>query len=123
MLLGIYLIFSILLDIPQFRTLLLRRDPHFRPLASVFCLSVVAKLCLLVLEETPKVPTSDESWKKAAPEGVGGVVNRSIFWWINDLMMRGYRRLIGLADLDPLQNKFDSSSLLARIDERWRYSE
>ena len=121
-LLGIYFFFSILADIPQLRSLFLRSDPHFRPLASIFCLSIVAKICLLVLEEVPKVSTADESWKIAAPEGVGGAVNRSVFWWLNDLMIRGYRRLIGLADLDPLQSKFDSSSLLARIDAKWKIS-
>jgi hypothetical protein len=122
--LGTYLFFSILVDIPQLRSLFLRGETnlHFRPLASIFCLSIVAKIGLLALEETPKIRTTDESWKRAPPEAVGGAINRSILWWLNYLMIRGYRQLIDLADLDPIQTKFDSNALLARIDSTWKKS-
>ena len=121
--LGGYLFLSILLDIPKTRSLFLRDSRSFRPLASVFSSSILVKVCLLMLEEMPKISVVNEMRKNVSAESISGAMNRCVFWWLNNVLFLGYRRLIELADLGVIQSKFDSSALLARVDKRWRTGE
>ena len=118
---GGYLFLSALLDLAQARSLFLR--PSLSPVAAVFCASVSVKFGLLILEEIPKIPATGSKWEKTQPEALGGAMNRSLFWWLNPTFWMGYRRLIYLDDLSNLQKKFDSASLLSRIDGHWNRSD
>lgn len=119
-LLGGYLFLSVLLDLAQARSLFLRSG--LTSIGVIFSTSVAAKLALLLLEELPKISTVSVPWKDAAPESVSGAMNRSVFWWLNDMLFLGYRRLIIFEDLSNIQKKFDSTILLSLIDRQWMKS-
>ncbi|KAK1752219.1 ABC multidrug transporter [Echria macrotheca] len=117
LLLGMYLFLSVLLDLPQARTLFLREDAH--ALFGVFVVSLALRFALLVAEELPKLPAHNPVRKGASPESLGGAVNRSVFWWLNTFFLRGYRSLIGVGDLFSIPAKFGSARLRAQIEPAW----
>lgn len=93
------------------------------PVAGVFTASLVAKVAVLALEETPKRPLLVPSvGKDIAVETTTGVVSRSVFWWLNSLFFQGFRLLIGLEDLGAIDPKFDSGRLLGMLDREWSKS-
>ncbi|KAK7455438.1 hypothetical protein Landi51_02642 [Colletotrichum acutatum] len=117
LLLGGYLVLTIILDTAHARTLWIRDG--LTPFAGVFTASLVVKAVMLVLEETPKRAYLPDSEKDVAVECTTGVVSRSLFWWLNGLFFQGFKLLIGLEDLGPIDRKFDSTVLLGRLDRVW----
>ncbi len=115
---GGYLFLSTLLDTAQARTLWLRHG--FQPLAAVFVVSVVVKAGLLFLEEMPELPLHSSSPRETSPESMSGAVNRSMFWWLNVLLHRGYRTLLSVPDLLRIPAKFDTQVLLDKIEQHWQ---
>ncbi|KAJ0362676.1 hypothetical protein COL154_006121 [Colletotrichum chrysophilum] len=119
-LIGLYLFLTIVLDIAQARTLWLRDG--LSTVAGVFTASLVVKVVVLALEETPKRVLLASSEKDVAVESTTGVVSRSLFWWLNSLFFQGFRLLIGLEDLGAIDPKFDSARLLGMLDRAWATS-
>ncbi|KAI8265702.1 ABC transporter [Colletotrichum sp. SAR11_239] len=119
-LIGLYLFLTIVLDIAQARTLWLRDG--LSSVAGVFTASLVVKVVVLALEETPKRVLLASSEKDVAVESTTGVVSRSLFWWLNSLFFQGFRLLIGLEDLGAIDPKFDSARLLGMLDKAWATS-
>ncbi|KAI8176490.1 ABC transporter atnG [Colletotrichum sp. SAR 10_86] len=119
-LIGLYLFLTIVLDIAQARTLWLRDG--LSSVAGVFTASLVVKVVVLALEETPKRVLLASSEKDVAVESTTGVVSRSLFWWLNSLFFQGFRLLIGLEDLGAIDPKFDSARLLGMLDRAWATS-
>ncbi|KAI8278185.1 ABC transporter [Colletotrichum sp. SAR11_57] len=119
-LIGLYLFLTIILDIAQARTLWLRDG--LSSVAGVFTASLVVKVVILALEETPKRVLLASSEKDVAVESTTGVVSRSLFWWLNSLFFQGFRLLIGLEDLGAIDPKFDSARLLGMLDRAWATS-
>lgn len=117
LLLGAYLVLTIILDTAHARTLWIRDG--LTPIAGVFTASLAIKAVILVLEETPKRAYLPDSEKDIAVECTTGVVSRSLFWWLNGLFFQGFRLLIGLEDLGSIDPKFDSTVLLDRLDRVW----
>ncbi|KAJ3938533.1 uncharacterized protein N0V96_011260 [Colletotrichum fioriniae] len=117
LLLGGYLVLTIVLDTAHARTLWIRDG--LTPIAGVFTASLAIKAVMLMLEETPKRGYLPDSEKDVAVECTTGVVSRSLFWWLNGLFFQGFRLLIGLEDLGPIDPKFDSTVLLGRLDRVW----
>ncbi|KEY65241.1 hypothetical protein S7711_08779 [Stachybotrys chartarum IBT 7711] len=104
-LLNGYLFLAIILDAALARTFWIRGD--MPAIAGVFTVLLAVKVLLLILEELPKTRFAKE--KNNVPrETVAGVINRSVFWWLNDLFNRGARLLIGIDDLGNIASKFDS---------------
>ncbi|GKT42621.1 ABC transporter atnG [Colletotrichum spaethianum] len=119
-LLGGYLVLTIVLDIALARTFWIRDG--LTAVAAVFTASLVAKVVMLVLEETPKRAHLPGTEKGAAVESTTGVVSRSLFWWLNGLFFQGFKLLIGLEDLGAIDPKFDSKLLLGKLDRAWSKS-
>lgn len=115
---GGYLFFSLLLDTAQARSLWLRHG--LEVLAAVFIVSMAVKIVLLLLEEVPKVPSRHNLRKATSPEAISGAVSRSLFWWLNVLLRRGYHSLLTVPDLLRIPRKFDTQVLLNRIGQQWQ---
>jgi ATP-binding cassette, subfamily C (CFTR/MRP), member 1 len=118
---GSYLFLTLVLDLAQARSLFLRSSSHHLPppLPVVFALSLATKAALVVAEELPKLPKSDPSAKLTGPESLSGAINRTLFWWLNHLFLRGYRSLIAATDLDTIPARFNSDRLLKEISPLW----
>jgi ATP-binding cassette subfamily C (CFTR/MRP) protein 1 len=110
---GGYLAITVILDIALVRTFWIR---SMWAIAAVFTCSLVLKATLLILEEWPKLllPEHDD-----IQETSSGVINRSIFWWLNSLFLQGHRGILETEDLQNIDPKFDTNHVSGPLEERW----
>ncbi|KYK57930.1 ABC transporter [Drechmeria coniospora] len=97
-LLSLYLFFTLLFDVTQSRTQWLSdRDA---PFTKVFTASIVTKLTVLLVEAQSK-----SSWMRdidtyaKSPETTSSIFNKSVYFWLNDLLIRGYQKPLAAEDL------------------------
>ncbi|PHH80624.1 hypothetical protein CDD80_627 [Ophiocordyceps camponoti-rufipedis] len=114
-LISLYLSVTILLDIASIRSLFLRGGLFAFAIVSVAAL--VVKLLLLAFEEVPKRELSAPVTSK---ETSSGLWNRSVFWWLNSTLYRGYTAFLGVDDLPSLDHKLDSHRLVSSLNHEWR---
>lgn len=115
--LSAYLVFTLLPDITQSRTLWLRSSNT--PIAAVFTASIAAKATLLILESCGKQSHLRPAYKNIPPEFTGGVINRSFLWWVNQVFKRGLRALLTYEDLFVLDKDLTTAGLSVRIEDAW----
>ena len=106
-----YLAVTVILDIALLRTFWIR---SMWAIAAVFTSSFVFKIVLLILEETPKPSTREK-----IPETSSGVVNRSFFWWLNNLFLQGHRGILETEDLQAIDSKFHTNHVTGPLEEQW----
>ena len=116
-LLALYLLFSLLFNAAELRTLYLRQE------TSVICgLStavVGVKVVLLVLETRGKRQYLRSPYSNYSPEATSGVINRGVFWWLNPLIAKGFRKILSLEDLYSTDPELLSEPLLKRLQRSW----
>jgi ATP-binding cassette, subfamily C (CFTR/MRP), member 1 len=116
-LLEVYLLFSILLDIPQARTLFIRHNNV--PIAAVYVVSVVAKVVLWALESRNKAKHLKEPYQEYPPEATRGIVNRILFCWLNSFLVKGFKGLLSIDDVYQLDPSLSSEPLRDSMQTAW----
>lgn len=116
-LINTWILFSLLFDLPQARTLWLRPEP--KSLAAVFTTGVAAKAVVLVLEARSKRRLLYPAYRLSAPESVVSVYDRTLLWWLNGLFLSGYRNIIGVEGLYSISKSLSSDSVEADFQLRW----
>lgn len=112
--LSIYLLAAITSNAVQIRTLFLRHYLH--SVVGLLSAGVILKTILLMLESWPKSLSNLEK-ETHAPEELAGVLNRSAFWWLNQILLRGYRSVLDPIDLPQLDSVMHSQDLQAGIQK------
>ncbi|KAF4951397.1 hypothetical protein FSARC_12927 [Fusarium sarcochroum] len=107
----------------QARTLYYRDNNS--PQAVVFTTGLVLKIAILVVETVEKRRLLKSPYSAYPPEALGGIVNRSVFWWLNSLLLKGSSsrlQMDHLFDLDQelLSEKLDKSFRLTWTASRKR---
>ncbi|KAJ5660981.1 ABC transporter integral membrane type 1 [Penicillium longicatenatum] len=115
-LLTIYLLFSILFDATQVRTLWFT---HRVSIAAVQSAVLGIKIAMLLLENREKTSYLKSPYKEYPPEATRGIVNLSFVWWLNRLFLAGYRKIIGSQDLFALEPGLSSGSTGERLKRAW----
>lgn len=110
-----FLLLSLILDLAQARSLWLRNQVV--SLAALFTLCVVLKAALLVLEESRKRSISTE--KERIREVQSGIVNRSVFFWLNDFLLLGSKQALAVGDIGAIHPKLASDILLEQLETAW----
>ncbi|KAF2995600.1 hypothetical protein E8E14_000809 [Neopestalotiopsis sp. 37M] len=88
---------------------------------ALFTASLATKLALLCLEELQKVPLVNEDKSRTlALEETSGPINRSVFWWLNELFLKGFKGLLQVEDLGSIDNRFDSVELFSKLHSAWQ---
>ncbi|EHK21751.1 uncharacterized protein TRIVIDRAFT_59905 [Trichoderma virens Gv29-8] len=103
-----YLALATLFDVSQARTLWLRHDGS--PLPATFTAAVAFRFCMLLLESVEKRSLLKEVYRSYSPEALGSIFNRSVFWWLNKLLLRGSGSILRQEDLMPLDPQLLPSS-------------
>lgn len=116
--LNLFLGLSILLDIARVRTLFAL--PSNFTIAVVYYTSFLVKLLLLALEMVEKRALLKQQWQDKAPEEVSGIYNRGLFLWMNTLIRRGYRTILTMDILLPIDEQLLAASDATPLKERWR---
>ena len=110
---SLYLVFSVLFDAVQCRTLWLL--PGAGRLAAVFSAALAVKVAWFLVEIQGKRRFLLAAWRRLGPESTSGIVSRGLFWWLNDLMMRGFRASLSMATLYETDQELRSELLLDRL--------
>ncbi len=118
-LVSIYLTLTVMFDAAKIRSYFARDDTHSLAYASI--VAVAIKGILLILEEIPKRPSiaDEEVRKSVGNEAVSGFWSRSLFVWLNDLLLLGYRSIITVDDLEELGPEFASETLHKSFSLVW----
>ncbi|KAH8666573.1 P-loop containing nucleoside triphosphate hydrolase protein [Xylariales sp. PMI_506] len=115
--LSVFLIVSCLFDAVQVRTLFQRG--HYTSIASVLSAALALKLGLLCLEVRTKRRYLKEPYNRFPPETLGGIVNRTFFWWLNPVFFQGYRSGFTLDSLCDIDIALKSAPVQSRIERAW----
>lgn len=112
-LLGGYLSISLLFDAVCVRTLWLARKDLID--ASLSTTSIILKLCILVLEMKSKRGYLYPEDRLRGREEVSNIFSQAIFYWLNPLIMTGYKKVLSLEDLYPLDRKLSAQCLHNKV--------
>jgi ATP-binding cassette, subfamily C (CFTR/MRP), member 1 len=108
---------SMLFDIVRTRTIWLISSDH--ALIILFTVATASKAVMLLLELTEKRHALKPKYRSLPREATSGFANVSIFWWLNRILRVGAGKIIGLQELDGLEDEFDSVKLLERLQSDW----
>ncbi|KAF5265447.1 hypothetical protein FOXYS1_3738 [Fusarium oxysporum] len=117
-LLNVYILLTLLFDIVQTRTAWLASQHDIQP--RLFTASVVVKAVVLCLETIPKTKWIHWNADEHSPEESSGIFSIGAFAWLNQLFMRGYRGVLAIDDLYPLDENMASSRLYSQFAKRLR---
>jgi ATP-binding cassette, subfamily C (CFTR/MRP), member 1 len=115
-LLEVYLFFTLLFDAVRARTLWLVIGDE---IAIIFTTSLALKLLLLLLEAKRKNSYLASTEAQRGPEETSGAFGRVLFLWLISLINTGYRKILSLKDLYPLDEDLRSETVSARFEAAW----
>ena len=122
-LLGIYLSLTLLPDAAQARTLFLLSDDSSEvTYSSVFSAALSLKILILLLEAKKKSQWLAWDKKDHSPEEFSGIFSLGVFAWLNKMFLEGYKGVLTLDDLYPLDNALDGKTLHNRFSEHMDYT-
>ncbi|KAH7271040.1 P-loop containing nucleoside triphosphate hydrolase protein [Fusarium solani] len=120
-LLAIYILLTLLFDIVQARTAwLIITNSHQTIQARLFTASIVVKLVVLCLETIPKTRWIHWNADEHSPEESSSVLSLGVYAWLNKLFLRGYRDVMDIDDLYPLDEGMTAGKLYSRFSNKIR---
>jgi len=121
--LNTYLLFMILFDVAQARTLWLASTKFQEVIFSrVFTVSVVAKAILLIIESQHKSRWVQWDKTRHSPEETSGIFSLITFSWLGRIFLAGYTKILTLRDLFPLDQTMATGALQLRLIDNLRSS-
>lgn len=115
--LCLYFGISSLLDLASSRTVFF--IPGYHVVARIHLASYFVKLVLLAAEVTEKRKLLFLPWRDTSPEAAASFYNRVLFVWLNQLFLKGYRTLLTVNTLTPLDQDILDASQPTELQERW----
>lgn len=115
---SVFIFTSILLDVPQARTLWLRYHSD-TAVAATFTAGLAIKVILLFLEAQSKRPWLLPAYRINAPEALANIFNRTVLWWLGPLFLLAYRKTIRFEDLYAVDESLLSESVENRFVRNW----
>ncbi|KIE00725.1 ABC transporter, partial [Metarhizium majus ARSEF 297] len=115
--LCLYLGISCLLDMACARTVFF--IPGYHIVAPIHLASYFVKLVLLALETAEKRRLLMLQWRNTSPEATASFYSRVLFVWLNNLFLKGYKTLLTVDTLTPLDQDILDASRPAKLEERW----
>lgn len=114
---NVYLLLTLLFDVVRTRSLW--QITGTKTIAACFSSSVSVKSIILFTEAFEKRDILLYPFQNASPEVTSGVYSRSMFWWLNNLMSTGFKRLLSNDDLYPIDDEMRTVTLLANSKHAW----
>ncbi|KAE8369715.1 hypothetical protein BDV27DRAFT_152796 [Aspergillus caelatus] len=88
-------------------------------MATVLTAIVGIKAILLCLESRSKAAYLQPPYSKLPPESTSGIINLSLFWWLNALFRMGYRQLITTEDLFDIDPSLKADVIGREMQDAW----
>lgn len=124
MLLSGYLFITLLFDIAETRTFWLASATRSEiAFTAIFTATMAMKLVLVFLEAQHKTKWVNWDTKEPhSPEETSGIFNIGVYFWLNSLFLNGYRKVLKVQDLYPLDHAMRGEHLHRRFQNHLRYS-
>ncbi|RDW58727.1 hypothetical protein BP6252_13203 [Coleophoma cylindrospora] len=116
-LLSTYFIFSTILGLAEVRTQWLVSPDMVTKVIKTMILAL--QFIIVVFEETDKRRLLKDEYAAIPPESTSGVINRSVFWWINALLVKGYHYTFSVQELYPIDEDLRFTNKSTRLYEKW----
>ncbi len=111
-----YLLLSLFCDAVRVRTLWLRSPDKN---ATNTTASLALKAVILVLEALEKRSILRPEFQQYPQEAISGFYSRSLFWWLNLLLRKGFRKTLTVNDLYSLDRHLGSKYLHILLQTSW----
>ncbi|KAG4266616.1 hypothetical protein FPRO03_01900 [Fusarium proliferatum] len=106
-----YLSVTLLFDVARTRTAwLLITSGLGQEYASVLTTATALKALMIYLESRQKEKWLGWDMKQHSPEETSGIWNLGVFFWLNTLFMKGYRAILTLESLYPLDKALEAET-------------
>lgn len=107
-----YLLVTLLFDAAQTRTLWLNTTTgNDSAITRLTTAAMVMKAVILLLESQRKTKWAVFDPDKRSPEELAGIFGLGTYMWLNTLFLSGYRQVLGMEDLYPLDSRMKSGQL------------
>ncbi|MCJ1475167.1 hypothetical protein MMC13_003827 [Lambiella insularis] len=116
--LAIYLLVSLLYDTAQARTLWC--ISYDRSITFLFTAAIGVKAAILLLEAKEKMAWLKAEDTRPSPEETSSIFSRSVFYWVNGLIVKGYRKTLLHEDLYPLGDALSPQVLYKKFWIAWQ---
>lgn len=118
-----FLLLTLLLDIAETRTFWLASSLSSElRYAGIFTGVIATKAVLLAVESTNKSKWVQwDTDEPHSPEETTGIFGLGVYFWLNSLFLSGYRKILQLDDLYPLDRFLKSHSLHERFQHHLDY--
>ncbi|KAJ5183506.1 P-loop containing nucleoside triphosphate hydrolase protein [Penicillium capsulatum] len=111
--LGLTLIF----DLARLRTLSFM--PANGMVTALFAVGVIIKAITLILESMEKRSLLKKPYENSSIETTSGVFSRSLFWWLNDLLVKGSKTTLTVDSLPALDEELKEAANPQSLREKW----
>ncbi|KAJ6784449.1 hypothetical protein PWT90_09718 [Aphanocladium album] len=108
---------SLILDLARTRTLFYYTDNDV--VAIVNAIGYGIKVLLFIFENVEKRHWLYPRWRNVSCEETSGVLNRSLFLWLNPLFIRGFGGKLTLEKLFSLDAEIDAAAQPTQLMEKW----
>lgn len=120
-LLNAYLILSLLFDAVMLRTLWL--TPFNIAIRNLFTASFIMKGIILLLESKAKREYFSSSDKQRSLEETSGLYRQGFFWWLNTIIIYGFRHILKPDDLFEVNENMSAEVLDSKSWKAWNKCE
>ncbi|KAI1662286.1 putative ABC multidrug transporter [Daldinia decipiens] len=111
-LLDTYLFWTLLFDITQVRTFWLASQTGSELVFSaIFTAMLVTKIAMILLEAQRKTKWVTWNAKEHSPEETSSIFHLGVYSWLNWLFLEGYRKVLSIKDLYPLDQNMAADRL------------
>lgn len=117
LLLNAYLFLSLVLDAVLLRTLWL--TPFDTAIRNLFTASSIMKCIILLLEAKEKRAYFSSSDKQRSPEETSGLYSQGVFWWLNSIIIHGFRNILKPDDLYEVDEAMSTAVLDSKFWMAW----
>lgn len=115
-LIAFYLLTTVPFDATRARTQWLLDN---QIVAASLTATVAVKLILLIFEDWDKKRFLLSAWNDGAPESRSGIFSRGLFWWLNNLLVEGSKKILSVDDLFPIDGCLSSARILEQLTQTW----
>lgn len=118
-----YLTLVVLFDAVQSRTSFLTANQEKAVAYSgVFTASLGIKLVILLLESHSKSGFFAWDIKEHSPEETSSIFSLGVFFWLNKLFLTGYKKVLAVRDLYPLDSGLESKLMQQKLARKLDYT-
>ncbi|KAK7745878.1 hypothetical protein SLS53_002596 [Cytospora paraplurivora] len=114
---NLYLIATVLFDAARVRTRWQIGSED--AIAATLTAALAVKCAVLLLEAAEKRSLLLGLNRRFSYESTSGLFSRSSFWWLNSLLLAGFKKVLTLDTLPAIYEKIDSESLSIQLQYTW----